>query len=97
MLESLDDMVAFTQITDNVFFQILYSTQPELEDARNILKNILHRKLYKCVGQTQLKSSQVLSKVSLLFTYNCRRLITFANSLDPDQAQQNVGSDLDPN
>ena len=27
----------------------------------------------------------------------CRLLITFANSLDPDQAQQNVGPDLDPN
>ena len=29
-----------------------------------------------------------------LFAYRCRQLITFANSLDPDQ---NVGSDLDPN
>ena len=27
----------------------------------------------------------------------CRLQITFANSLDPDQAQQNVGPDLDPN
>ena len=27
----------------------------------------------------------------------CHLLITFANSLDPDQARQNVGSDLDPN
>ena len=27
----------------------------------------------------------------------CRLLITFANSLDPDQEQQNVGPDLDPN
>ena len=27
----------------------------------------------------------------------CRLLITFANSLDPDQDQQNVGPDLDPN
>ena len=26
----------------------------------------------------------------------CRLLITFANSLDPDQDQQNVGPDLDP-
>ena len=25
------------------------------------------------------------------------KLITFANSLDPDQARQNVGPDLDPN
>ena len=27
----------------------------------------------------------------------CRLVITFANSLDPDQARQNVGPDLDPN
>ena len=27
----------------------------------------------------------------------CRLLITFASSLDPDQAWQNVGPDLDPN
>ena len=27
----------------------------------------------------------------------CHLLITFANSLDPDQAQQNVRPDLDPN
>ena len=28
---------------------------------------------------------------------SCCLLITFANSLDPDQARQNVGPDLDPN
>ena len=27
----------------------------------------------------------------------CNLLITFANSLDPDQTEQNVGPDLDPN
>ena len=27
----------------------------------------------------------------------CHLLISFANSLDPDQARQNVGPDLDPN
>ena len=27
----------------------------------------------------------------------CNLLITFANNLDPDQARQNVGLDLDPN
>ena len=32
-----------------------------------------------------------------LFISKCCLLITFANSLDPDQAQQNVGPDLDPN
>ena len=29
--------------------------------------------------------------------YTCRLLITFANSLDQDQAQQHVGPDLDLN
>ena len=27
----------------------------------------------------------------------CRLLIIFSNSLDPDQARQNVGPDVDPN
>ena len=27
----------------------------------------------------------------------CRLLITFANTLDPDQARKDVGSDLDSN
>ena len=30
-------------------------------------------------------------------TYKCRLLITFADSLDPDQARQIVGPYLDPN
>ena len=32
-----------------------------------------------------------------LLVATCRLLITFANSLDPDQDRQNVGPDLDPN
>ena len=31
------------------------------------------------------------------FLIMCRLLITFANSLYPDQARQNAGPDLDPN
>ena len=61
------DMVAFSQITDHIFVRILHSTEPELEDARNILRNILRRKLYKFIGQTQLKANQVLSKVQYKF------------------------------
>lgn len=65
MSEAIDDMAALCQITDHIFFQILHSSEPELEGARNILKNVLRRKLYKCVGQTQLKNSQVLEKKEL--------------------------------
>ena len=34
---------------------------------------------------------------SFLASGFCRPLTTFANSLDPDQDQRNVGPDLDPN
>ena len=34
---------------------------------------------------------------STIFAYQCRLLIDFANSLDPDQSRSLVGPDLDPN
>ena len=46
---------------------------------------------------------QVVSTSCIIFTYLptrvdfCCLVITFANSLDLDQARQNVGPDLDPN
>ena len=53
-------------------------------------------------GSPDTKSNKVVSKVALVSNFNsfpasgdfCRLLITFANTLDPDQ---NVGPDLDPN
>ncbi|KAM9786333.1 deoxynucleoside triphosphate triphosphohydrolase SAMHD1 [Neosynchiropus ocellatus] len=51
--ESIDDMVAYSKLTDRVFEQILHSSSPELHDAREILRNVVCRRLYKCLGQTQ--------------------------------------------
>ena len=45
----------------------------------------------------------LISKVTISFNFFlacgnfCHLLITFANSLTPDQDRQNVGHDLDPN
>lgn len=50
---AIDDMEAYTRLTDNVFLEILYSTDPKLEAAREILKKIECRNLYKYVGETQ--------------------------------------------
>ena len=41
------------------------------------------------------KSCTVFNSLSASGNF-CHLLITFANSLDPDQAPQNVGPDLDP-
>ncbi|CAL8367962.1 unnamed protein product [Lota lota] len=51
MSTAIDDMEAYTKLTDNVFEQILFSPLPALAEAREILRNILSRRLYKCVGQ----------------------------------------------
>ncbi|XP_006881771.1 PREDICTED: deoxynucleoside triphosphate triphosphohydrolase SAMHD1-like [Elephantulus edwardii] len=49
---AIDDMEAFTKLTDNIFLEILHSSNPKLDAAREILKKIECRKLYKYVGQT---------------------------------------------
>ncbi|XP_055508217.1 deoxynucleoside triphosphate triphosphohydrolase SAMHD1-like [Leucoraja erinacea] len=51
--ESIEDMEAYTKLTDNIFEQILNSSKPELQKAREILNNIICRKLYKWIGETQ--------------------------------------------
>ncbi|XP_066090499.1 deoxynucleoside triphosphate triphosphohydrolase SAMHD1 isoform X1 [Saccopteryx bilineata] len=50
---AIDDMEAFTKLTDNIFLEILHSSDPHLDAAREILRKIEHRKLYKYVGQTR--------------------------------------------
>ncbi|XP_037098954.1 deoxynucleoside triphosphate triphosphohydrolase SAMHD1 [Syngnathus acus] len=52
---AIDDMEAYTKLTDSVFEQILHSSNPKLAEARQILQNILQRRLYKHLGQTQAK------------------------------------------
>ena len=48
-------------------------------------------------------SQKVVSRNCFVFnslpasSHYCHLLVTFANSLDPDQARQNVEPDLDPN
>ncbi|XP_043984764.1 deoxynucleoside triphosphate triphosphohydrolase SAMHD1 [Gambusia affinis] len=50
---AIDDMVAYTKLTDNVFEQILNSSNQKLAESRLILNKIICRQLYKCLGQTQ--------------------------------------------
>ncbi|XP_062314410.1 deoxynucleoside triphosphate triphosphohydrolase SAMHD1 [Osmerus eperlanus] len=63
---AIDDMEAYSKLTDHVFEQILYSSPPELAEAREILENITCRRLYKCVGQTQAEKHLEISQEVLL-------------------------------
>ena len=48
-------------------------------------------------NQKLVSTSCFVFNSSAARVYSCLLLISFANSLDPDQAQRNVGPDLDPN
>ncbi|XP_065817342.1 interaptin isoform X2 [Labrus bergylta] len=54
---AIEDMEAYTKLTDNVFEEILKSSRPELQEAREILQNIVSRKIYKFVGETKPKKT----------------------------------------
>uniref|UniRef100_A0A3P9LM61 Deoxynucleoside triphosphate triphosphohydrolase SAMHD1 n=1 Tax=Oryzias latipes TaxID=8090 RepID=A0A3P9LM61_ORYLA len=60
---AIDDMVAYTKLTDYVFEQILNSSSSELREAREILHNIVCRRLYKCLGQTQPDQTVTFKKL----------------------------------
>lgn len=56
---AIDDMEAFTKLTDNIFLEVLHSTDPQLSEAQSILRNIECRNLYKYLGETQPKREKI--------------------------------------
>ncbi|XP_060578844.1 deoxynucleoside triphosphate triphosphohydrolase SAMHD1-like [Ruditapes philippinarum] len=56
--ESVDDMEAFSKVTDDVLHMIYQSPDKKLKAPKEIIQRVLNRKLYKCVGQTQIKEVQ---------------------------------------
>uniref|UniRef100_A0AAY4ECZ7 HD/PDEase domain-containing protein n=1 Tax=Denticeps clupeoides TaxID=299321 RepID=A0AAY4ECZ7_9TELE len=62
---AIDDMEAYTKLTDSIYEQILYSDSKELSQPREILQNVMCRRLYKCVGETCPKTHIDMSQVSI--------------------------------
>ncbi|XP_030832169.1 deoxynucleoside triphosphate triphosphohydrolase SAMHD1-like [Strongylocentrotus purpuratus] len=62
MSESLDDMHAYTHLTDSVLEHILFSQKGSLKESKDIIQKILTRQLYKCVGQSQPPADTKLEK-----------------------------------
>uniref|UniRef100_A0A8C6JAM0 Deoxynucleoside triphosphate triphosphohydrolase SAMHD1 n=1 Tax=Melopsittacus undulatus TaxID=13146 RepID=A0A8C6JAM0_MELUD len=50
---AMEDMEAYTKLTDNIYLEILHSSSPELKEAQEILRKIERRELYKFLGETQ--------------------------------------------
>jgi len=51
MSEAIWDMEVYCRITDSVFERILWSTEPQLKEARDLAMKIQTRNLYRCIGQ----------------------------------------------
>ncbi|KAH9490943.1 SAM domain and HD [Bulinus truncatus] len=53
--ECYEDMLAFTDLTDNVLFKILYTPgdQPKLKLAKSLIERIFKRDIYKCVHESK--------------------------------------------
>ncbi|NXE39843.1 SAMH1 triphosphohydrolase, partial [Ptilorrhoa leucosticta] len=43
---AMEDMEAYTKLTDCIYLEILHSSRPELEEARKILRKVERRELY---------------------------------------------------
>ncbi|XP_067904681.1 deoxynucleoside triphosphate triphosphohydrolase SAMHD1-like [Heterodontus francisci] len=59
---AIQDMVAYTKLTDNIFQQILDSSNPDLKRAQEILNKIICRKLYKYIGHTRRKAANAIQE-----------------------------------
>ncbi|KFU91294.1 SAM domain and HD domain-containing protein 1, partial [Chaetura pelagica] len=59
---AMEDMEAYTKLTDNIYLEILHSNRPELKEAREILHKIERRELYKYLGETQPETMEGIGK-----------------------------------
>ncbi|NXL87263.1 SAMH1 triphosphohydrolase, partial [Alectura lathami] len=59
---AMEDMEAYTKLTDNIYLDILHSSRPELSEAREILRKIERRELYKFLGETQPETVKEIPK-----------------------------------
>uniref|UniRef100_A0A7N6BV80 Deoxynucleoside triphosphate triphosphohydrolase SAMHD1 n=1 Tax=Anabas testudineus TaxID=64144 RepID=A0A7N6BV80_ANATE len=58
LLESIDDMAAYTKLTDCLLQVILFSTDDNLKEAKEIIERIFSRDLYVFLGETLVVESK---------------------------------------
>lgn len=72
---SIKDMKDFIKLNDTIFNQIEFSVNKELENARNIIKDIRNRKLYKFIGDFNNESN---------ININEKNITCYCDNLEPD-------------
>ncbi|XP_060087008.1 deoxynucleoside triphosphate triphosphohydrolase SAMHD1 [Heteronotia binoei] len=59
---AIEDMQAYTKLTDDIFLTILRSDLPELHEAQEILRKIECRDLYKYLGETKPREGKEIKE-----------------------------------
>jgi len=59
--ESITDPEKFTQFTDSVLIQIEHSDDERLQEARDLIRRIRYRKIYKYIGALQYKDNEEIT------------------------------------
>ncbi|XP_029995891.1 deoxynucleoside triphosphate triphosphohydrolase SAMHD1-like [Sphaeramia orbicularis] len=63
--ETIDDMEAYTKLTDHIFDEILNSSSADLKEAREILQKVVTRKFYPYLGQIKRQQNQNITEMEL--------------------------------
>ncbi|KAL0151835.1 hypothetical protein M9458_052836 [Cirrhinus mrigala] len=63
--DAIDDILEYAKLTDHIFDQILNQSDsnPRLDEARNILRDIVNRRLPKFVGEARLNERKLNEKL----------------------------------
>ena len=64
MSETIFDMEALANIKDSILDIIMTTASPDLEGAKDIIRRIRRRELYKCVGKTSYQFGDEISRKS---------------------------------
>ncbi len=63
--DAIDDMVAYTKLTDDIILEIMRSSDSNLKKSQDILKSVQKRQLYTFLGEARPKGDLDLEKKSI--------------------------------
>ncbi|XP_073325855.1 deoxynucleoside triphosphate triphosphohydrolase SAMHD1-like [Pagrus major] len=84
---AIDDMEAYTKLTDRVFEQILFSSSTELKEAKQILMRIISRDLYMFLEEEK-KPTKVITLDYGMKDENPVDRMNFYSKKNPDKADK---------
>ncbi|XP_057187502.1 uncharacterized protein LOC130552866 isoform X1 [Triplophysa rosa] len=61
--DAIHNMVDYIKLTDHIFDEILHHSDPQLKEAKDILENIVNRRLPKFVGEARLDEKALEEKL----------------------------------